>query len=134
MNFNITADSNWEAKIDKVLYALQDTGCQPYFEKRDYGKSIYGIGVVLMCRDPYLNFKQRIRFDKKTQWLSIDIMLDFDLFKQITLEEKNKIVAEKFIAEIPPIIAKYKFKDFDLIKFKADLSKFMKKLIPPSGL
>jgi len=58
-------------------------------------------------------------------------MLDFDQFKRIDQQERNKIVAEKFIAEIPAIIAKYKFQDFDLKKFTADLSKFMKKLIPP---
>jgi len=129
MTFFITSDSNWEAKIDKVLYAIQDTGCQLYFEKKDYGKSINGIGVVLMCRDPYLNFKQRIRFEKKSSWLSLDIMLDFDQFKNLDQNQRNKIAAEKFISEIPAIIAKYKFKDFDLERFSADLSKFMKKLI-----
>jgi len=82
-----------------------------------------------MCRDPYLNFKQRIRFEKKSSWLSLDIMLDFDQFKNLDQNQRNKIAAEKFISEIPAIIAKYKFKDFDLERFSADLSKFMKKLI-----
>jgi hypothetical protein len=56
-------------------------------------------------------------------------MLDFDLFKQMIPQERSKVVAEKFTLEIPEIIAKYEFEDFDLQRFTSDLSKFMKKLI-----
>jgi len=129
MDLFITCDANWEARINKVLYALQDTGCQAFFAKRNYGDPINGIRIVLMCRYPYLKFKQRIRFYKKDGWLYLDLMLDINQFESIDQNERNKIVAKKFIDEVPAIIAKYKFKGFDLQRFTIDLSKFMKKLI-----
>jgi hypothetical protein len=128
MRFFITYDANWEAKIDKVLEALNETSYKSIFEKGDYGTSLDGITVVLMCRDPHLNFKQRIRYSKKEKKIYIDIMLDFFQFIQIEQKERDKIVAEKLIAEIQPIIAKYKFEDFNLAKFEKDLVKCMKKI------
>lgn len=59
--FNILADFYWEVHIDKVLDLLSDTGYRKYFSEQDYGTSLDGITVVLMCQDPNLNLKQRIR-------------------------------------------------------------------------
>ncbi len=56
-------------------------------------------------------------------------MLDLDQFRIIDLATKEKIVAEKLLTEIPRIIAKYKFKNFDLQMFENDLMILVKKLI-----
>jgi hypothetical protein len=129
MRFFITCDANWDARIDKVISTINKTGYEVLFEKRDYGKSLEGVAVILMCRDPSLNFKQRIRYSKKEKDIYIDIMLDFFQFVRIEQVEREKIVAEKLIAEIPPIIAKYKLENFNLTKFKADLVKCFKKML-----
>lgn len=122
MRFFITGDSNREAKLDEILDALYDLGFQKYFAEKGYDDSGIEIAVILMCRDPYLNFKQRIRFSKKENVLYMDIMLDFDQMKSADSETRKSIVAEKLVNEVPQIIAKYKFRDFDLKRFSLDLS------------
>jgi len=129
MRFFITCDSDWEAKVDKVLDALDQTGYRKFFAEQDYGKSLDGVTVVLMCQDPALNLKQRIRYSKKEKKIYMDIMLDMFQFIRIDQKERNRIVVEKLIAEMPPIIAKYKLGDFNLSMFKAHLSEWMTKII-----
>jgi len=128
MRFNLLSDANWESKIAKVLGALSDFGYRRFFEERNYGSSIDGITVVFMCRDTQLNFKQRIRHSKKEKKIYLDIMLDLDQFKRIEQGEKEKIVAHRLVSEIPSIIAKYKFNDFDIEEFEADLRLWLEKI------
>ena len=56
-------------------------------------------------------------------------MLDLPHFMEITQKEREKIIVGKLILEIPPIIAKYKLEDFDLVKFKTDLKNWMSKIL-----
>ena len=53
-------------------------------------------------------------------------MLEFLQFKKIIQIEREKIVAEKLIVEIPPVIKKYKFDDLNLQKFKKDAKNWKK--------
>ena len=129
MRFFITCDSFWEAQVDKVIDRIDDTGYKRYFAERDYGTSLEGLTVVLMCQDPNLNLKQRIRLSKKEKKIYLDIMLDLPHFIAITQKEREKITVGKLIAEIPPIIAKYKLEDFDLVKFETDLKNWMSKIL-----
>ncbi len=121
MRFFTTYDANSEANLDEILDALDDGGFDGFFAEKFYDDSGIKITVVFMCRDPRWNFRQRIRFSKKENKLYLDIMLDLDQMKNSETEAKKRIVAEKMINEIPQIIAKYKFKDFDLLRFSADL-------------
>lgn len=121
MRFFTTADSNSEAKIYEVLYALDDDGFENDFEPRFYDDSGTEIAIILVCRDPARNFKQRIRFLKKENCLYVDIMLDLETMCRSNLVIKKRIVGEKMVSELPQIIAKYKFKDFDLPRFSSDL-------------
>ena len=75
----------------------------------------------MMCRDPIWNFKQRIRFVKKENCLYMDLMLDLDVMSRAEPETRKRIVGEKIVTEVPRIVAKKKFKDFDLLRFSADL-------------
>ena len=127
--FNILADFYWEAHIDKVLDALSDKGYRRYFSEQDYGSSLEGITVVLMCQDSNLNLKQRVRQSKKEKKIYLDIMLDLNQFLTISQKERERIIVEKLISEIPPIVAKYKLDDFNLSKFEADLQNWMSKIL-----
>lgn len=127
--FNILADFYWEAHIDKVLHALSDTGYRRYFSEQDYGTSLEGITVVLICQDPNLNLKQRIRISKKEKKLYLDIMFDLPHFLKITQTEREKVIVEKLITEIPPIITNYKLKDFNIAKFETHLRNWMLKIL-----
>lgn len=117
MNFGITADSWWETRVSDTVYLIPQREFKDFFYLKDYGSDLNDIFIVLMCRHAEYNFKQRIRFIKNEKALHMDIMLDFDLFLRITQEERNKIIFDKLIKDVPGIIAKYKFKHFDLTKF-----------------
>ena len=128
MDFGITADSWWETKVSNTLSLIPHREFRDYFYLKNYGTDLNDIFIVLMCRHTEYNFKQRIRFIKKEKALYMDIMLDFDLFLKITQEERNRIVFEKLIKEVPEIIAKYKFKNFDLDTFKQDWTGLIKSI------
>lgn len=127
--FNILADFYWETQIDKVLDSLSNTGYRRFFLEQDYGTSLDGITLVLICQAPNLNLKQRIRFSKKEKNLYLDIMLDLPQFLTITQKEREEIIVDKIITEVPQVIAKYKFKDFELVRFEKDLKKWMRKIL-----
>ena len=129
MRFFITCDSFWEAQVDKVINCIDDTGYEGYFSEQDYGNSLNGITVVLMCQDPNLNLKQRIRFSKKEKNLYLDIMLNLPHFLEILQKEREEIIVDKIITEVPQVIAKYKFKDFELVRFEKDLKKWMREIL-----
>lgn len=56
-------------------------------------------------------------------------MLDLPRFLDIAQKEREKIIVDKLIAEIPPIITKYKLEDFNLTKFETDLKNWMSKIL-----
>ena len=129
MRLFITCDSSWESKVDKVLNKLFDTGYNSFFENQNYGSSLNCIAIVLMCQNPRLNLKRRIRFVRKEKTVYFDIMLDLDQFISIDQKEREKVIVGKIISEIPPLVSKYKLEDFDLIKFEMDLKKWMNKIL-----
>ncbi|WP_158825587.1 hypothetical protein [Mucilaginibacter lacusdianchii] len=125
MRFNLLSDANWESKISQVLSTLSDFEYRRFFEEKYYGSSLEGITVVFICRNPEHNFRQRIRHSKKEKKIYLDIMLDLDQFIQVTQTEREKIIAQRLIVEIAPVIAKYKFEDFNLARFKNDLEQWL---------
>ncbi|RDI13194.1 hypothetical protein [Flavobacterium sp. AG291] len=129
MRVNILCDIYWESRVDWVTHALSDAGYRNFFDEQDYGSSINNLVIIMMCRDSYLNFKQRIRFSKKEKTLYMDIMLDLDQFMKIAQKEREEIVVDKLISEVPLIIAKYKFKDFNLLAFEKDFKIQMSKIL-----
>jgi len=128
MDFVVLCDADWESRVSKVVSALSDTGYLHFFQEHSYGESLKGIVVALICQDPDLNLKRRIRFSKVEKTIYMDIMLDLNLFKKLEQKERNKIAIEKIIAEVPLIIKKYKINDFSLAKFMADVNNFFKKV------
>ncbi len=126
MKLSMTCDAWWESKVDKVLGDLEDLGYRSFFEEKDYGTSVAWIGLLLMCQRASLNLKQRIRFSKQKKDLSMDIMLDLEQMMQLDHESRRKIIAAKIVAEVPLVLKKYKFKDFDLPRFSQDLSDWFK--------
>jgi len=126
MKMFITGDIFWESKVDKVLGDLERLDYRSFFEDKDYGESVAEIGLILMCQRASLNLKQRIRFSKQKKDLSMDIMLDLEQMMQLDHESRRKIIAEKIVTELPLVLKKYKFKDFDLPRFSQDLSDWFK--------
>jgi len=129
MKLFLTSDSDWEAKINRITNQLYDTGYTRFFEEQYYGSSLDCVAIVLMCQDPSLNLKQRIRLSKKEKTIYMDIMLDLNQFLQIDQNEREEIVVEKLITEVPAVVKKYKLEDFDILKFESDLKRWMIKIL-----
>ena len=121
MRFNLLSDTDWEAKVDRTLDELSDLGYRAYFESRNYGSSLSAVTVVFVCQDPGLNLKRRMRLVKKEKKLYMDIMLNLAEMKTADPEDGKRIVADRLITEVPAVIAKYRFDDFDSATFVADL-------------
>jgi hypothetical protein len=121
-------DINSESGIEKVLHELSDANYRSFFESKNYGVSLLAIVVGLICRDPALNLKQRIRFSKKEKTLFIDLMLNLEEFKRMDQVNRQITIANKMLSELPLVIEKYKFNDFDQKCFCNDLYTFLKKL------
>lgn len=120
MKFFITYDASVESGLREISFGMTQS-FEDYFSDRFYDDSGIELAVVLMCRDPRWNFKQRIRFAKKENCLYMDVMLDLDVMSQADPETRKRVVSEKIVTEVPQIIAKKKFKDFDLPRFTKDL-------------
>ncbi len=129
MRFGIVSDSNYEAKLDQVMDTFPQRELEDLLYFKKYGDDLKDIAIILMCRNPEYNFKQRIRMDKKNKILYIDLMLDYHYFvSDITQEDRINVVAKKIIEEVPQIVKKYKLKDFDINLFIEDLKKYFKKI------
>lgn len=122
IRFLITADSNVETGVGEATLSMASKDFYKFIEKQDYGISLKGVCVVFMCRDPERNFKQRIKNSKKDQTLYFDIMLDYNQFVVMGNEERVSEMCKKLLEEMPPIVKKFKFPDFNLDKFMANLT------------
>jgi hypothetical protein len=125
MRLNLLSDAHWEAKVGKILDELSSTGYRQLFEAREYGKGLGGITVVFMCQEPSLNLKQRVKFAKQDKKLYIDIMLHLDEMKMATPDVRRRIVVERLADEVPAILHKYSFEDFDEPRFVEDLKSWL---------
>lgn len=123
MHFRVTSDTNSETRVGEVIYKISGP-TRIFFEEKNYGSSIEGIGIVFMCRDPKLVFKQRIRFSKADRKLYVDIMMDYqEMVSALNDDIRATRMKEKLLNELPPIVMKYKFEDFNAALFFKDLKK-----------
>lgn len=99
----ITSDANSESGVGEVAVEI----CGPtrkHFATRNYGAGLRGIGVVLMCRNPELNFKTRLRLSKKDKRLSMDIMLDLAQMHDADHNGRKQMICERLTEEIPAVV------------------------------
>jgi hypothetical protein len=120
MHFRITSDANKESGVGEVVGELSGP-MRKHFVSRDYGSGLPSIGVVLMCRDPALDFKRRIRFAKKDRTLYMDVMLHLPDMIPLPHEERRRVIIQKLEWEIPEVLTKYDFPNFDQTRFESDL-------------
>jgi hypothetical protein len=120
MRFSILSDADDETGLHEIVYEVNGP-IGNFFTNRFYDDSGIEMAIILMGRDPRWDFKQRIRFVKKENCLYMDLMFDWNMVVESDHTARKEIVAEKIVTEVPQIIAKYKFKDFDLPRFTKDL-------------
>ena len=124
MHFRITSDANTESGLGEIVDELSGPARQ-FFAEKDYGAGLLGIVVVLMCRDPELNFERRLRFARKETKLFMDVMLDLDQMRHASPARRKAIVADRLVREIPEVVSKYPIGVFDETHFVGDLKKWM---------
>jgi len=120
MHFQITADTNKESGVGEVVDELTGPTRQQFISQ-NYGSGLPRLCVVLMCRDPELTFKRRVRFSKKEQTLYMDIMLHLPEMISLTHAERRRTIVQRLEQEIPEVLTKYAFQDFDQPRFERDV-------------
>lgn len=128
MRFSILCDINWESKVDQALRNLDIRELNKYLERKNIGSGLSGITICLMCRDPELKFKQRIRLSKKENKLYMDIMLDYNHFVQIENKQRQMIIGKSILNELPKTLKKYKLDDFSIENLKNGLKEYFEKI------
>ena len=121
MRFIITGDCNAESGVGEVIDEISGP-TKKHFVVKNYGASLLGIGVILMCRSQHLKFKQRIRLSKKDKMLFMDIMFNIDEMKPKANEVRRRIIFQRLSMEVPEIVSKYKLSDFNVEQFTSDLN------------
>ena len=118
LRVTVLADMNWESKIDHALRVLELTKS---FDERnhDYGASLAKICVVIMCRDPDLAFKQRIRYQKADCIFSMDIMLRLPEVVVMRHPQRRRLLADCLLEQVPERLRRYRFAEFDHRTFEA---------------
>lgn len=104
----------------KELYPIQH-GFELAFKKRNYGRGISRIGVVISCLESEVG-SQRKKFQKATQIFTYDIILDYLLIVATeSKDEKKRIIKRQVVEVSEQTFSKYKFEGFDKEAFLHDL-------------
>ncbi|NHZ44324.1 hypothetical protein [Massilia aquatica] len=128
MKVQILGDFNHESGVNAVTDWFSDSSYWEAFAT-DYGDGLWKVAIFLICRNPELNFKQRIRHSKKDKALYMDIMLPLADFVNATLEERKENVVVAMLKEVPRIVRKYKFAEFDTEAFLSDFDQYFSGLL-----
>ena len=120
MHFRITGDTDAAADLGPVITDWSGPARQ-HFLRREYGDGLHGLVVVLVCRDPALHFKQRVRFSKNDRTLYLDVMLDLPEMKQAGPLERKSVAARRLVEEVSAALQKRKINGFDQERFLEDL-------------
>jgi hypothetical protein len=92
-----------------------------HFSDREYGAGLVGVVAVLMCQDPALDLKQRVRHSKKDKTLYVDVMLDYTSMCAASPSFREGLVFREIITQVGTITARRKIADFDSTAFLSDL-------------
>ncbi|ATQ78415.1 hypothetical protein CR152_30805 [Massilia violaceinigra] len=128
MKCDIVGESDHDSGLSNVLYWLSRPEQSEAFAK-DYGEGLGELVIDVICSKLLDGVKPRIRFAKKTKSLSMDIMLDYDDFAPLTAEGKKKRVLERLLEDVPLIVRKYKFADFNTELFLLDFNRYFSGLL-----
>ena len=123
MNFKLLLE--WDEQCGILLskmYPLMD-GVENALRQKSYGTSISSIGAIMICRPR--DFKQRKRFKKDAKDFAYDILLDYYLIKNVTVEQKKEIIRKQMVGITEQTFSTYKFDDFDKVAFLSDFKEIV---------
>jgi len=111
----------WDEQVGislSKMYPLRE-GIEHSFRNRNYGQSVLAVWIVMIARGN--DFKQRKRFKKNEGRFEYDILLDYFLIKNVSIEEKKAVIRRQIVEISEQTFSKYKFDDFDKSVFLSDL-------------
>ena len=96
-----------------------------YFVVKDNGAGLAGVVIVLICRDPNLHLKRRIRFATKKKTIYMDTMLDLPVMKAALPAERKRIIAQQLSHDVAEVLSGYKILDFKKDVFVDDFYRWI---------
>ena len=127
MKINLLGDFHRDSGIEEILIMIYRKGFTKYFQDLNYGEDLNGVAIICICQNPELNLKQRIRYSKKEKFLYMDLMFDLPFMIESNVYNRQKNIESKIVEEVPKVISKYKFKNFDADTFKKDMIEWFQK-------
>jgi hypothetical protein len=119
MRLFLTADANEETRVGEAVRSFAGAA-ELWFRGKEYGSGLDGVGIIVTCRDPDLNLRQRIRLHKQRNdakslslvapdriargefskplevWFDMDLMLDYNEFvKEVSVQQYSLQVSAK---------------------------------------
>ena len=128
MDFGIIFGLNSEFGDDPIFSKIVTGAVFTYFMDKDYGASITSICISLLCIDRDHRFKERTRYTKGDCALDVILVFELESLRKMAVADRPPFFANRLMAELPPIITKYKFADFDLPRFENDFHAYFKEL------
>jgi hypothetical protein len=123
MKFTIALEWDEQSGLSlSKMYPLID-GVIEALKEKDYGTSVYRIGVVMTCMAKDL--KQRKRFKKDTKEFTYDILLDYYLIKSVDVEQKKSIIRKQMVEITEQTFSTHKFENFDKNAFLSDFKEIL---------
>lgn len=124
MYFGLTGDVEAESALLSTITTWSGPA-EDHFRSKNYGDGLLGLAVVLVCRDPDLGFKRRVRHSKSDRKLFVDVV--FELREVEGLDEKRRqvVVAQRLVDQVADTLRQRSIKDFDQSRFVADLGAWL---------
>lgn len=110
MRVRIVADTSWESKIDHALKAID---LRSLSDINGVGSGLESVVIALICQDPGLALKQRIRHAKEKATLYVDVMLDLPFFIQASHAERRAKIAQEIVAQLRLAFGKRRVANFN---------------------
>jgi hypothetical protein len=120
----ITGDTDEESGVGEIIDSVSGPTTE-HFAIEDYGVGSIDIVIVLMCQDPALNLKRRVRLSKKDNTLYMDIMLDLPTMKGAIPKKRQQLVFKKIHDDLKESIARYRLPNFETERFLRDLKSWL---------
>jgi hypothetical protein len=125
MKLNILSDTNSESRVAEALAALPVLELRNYVAEQDYGEGLSCLLIGIICRNPELQFRPRVRFTRKDKTLSMDVMLHLPDMMALDDLGRTRAIAQRLSDQVPAVISKYEIQDFDDARFLADFEKWI---------
>ena len=84
--------------------------------------------ISMLYYDPNHRFEDRNRHTQSDRTLDVILLFELAALRKMATAERPLFFANRLLTDLPSMIAKYKFVDFDLPKFETKFWTYFKEL------